>query len=137
MADGLLDVVLAAPERAPIELQAIEVIVPGSAGVFSVLPGHTPVLSTLTSGVLLVYSHKNQRLYFAVHGGFAEVSSNHVTILSQAMEGHESIDVPRAEAARARALERLKTPADVDVARAEAALGRAMARLQAAARDHF
>lgn len=138
MADGLLDIIVAAPERNPIQLKATEVTVPGAAGVFSVLPGHTPLLSTLATGVMRVYTDDKQSVFFAIHGGFAEVSRNTVTILASAMERDERIDVERAEAARTRALDRIKNPpTDFDLVRAEAALARALARLQAAARQHF
>ena len=138
MADGLLEVVVAAPERTPIQVRATEVTIPGEAGVFSVLPGHTPLLSKLTHGVMLVYTQDKQKLFFALHGGFAEVSRDTVTILAGAMERHDRIDVKRAQAARARALELLKrSSSDLDVARAEAALARALARLQAASKEHF
>ena len=53
-----------------------------------------------------------------------------VTILAEVIEWSDEIDTERAEAARVRAEERLRTnQASVDMARAEAALLRAVARI--------
>ena len=64
----------------------------------------------------------------AVNSGFLEVQPDSVTIISQAAEKAESIDLARAQAAKRRAEERL-TQKDVDVERAELALQRALNRI--------
>jgi F-type H+-transporting ATPase subunit epsilon len=138
MTEGLLQVALAAPERAPVHLEATEVVLPGTAGVFSVLAGHTPFLTTLTSGVMIVFTHDNRKRFFAVHGGFAEIEHHAVTVLADTVEAEEAVDLARAEAARVRALERLKLQEpEIDVIRAEAALARAMTRLQVRAKEGY
>ncbi len=134
--DALLQLEITAPERDPIHLEVAEVVVPGSEGVFSVLPGHTPLLSTLKTGVVAGYVN-NEPEFFAVNGGFAEVMDNRVVILTETVEHVDEIDVTRAQAARDRAGRWLKQKEGVDVARAEAALERSLARLQAHARDEF
>ena len=126
-----LEVEVCAPERAPKRLEAAEVIVPGAEGVFSVLPGHTPLLSSLDVGVLIVYGVSGKEQFYAVNGGFAEVVHNKVLILTKTMEMSEEIDVKRATEARERAERRLKaSDKDTDILRAEMALKRAIARLQ-------
>jgi len=67
----------------------------------------------------------------ALHAGFAEILPEQVTILAEIIEWPEEIDVERAEAAKERAEERLRsrTP-ETDLARAETALQRAVARIQ-------
>ena len=69
---------------------------------------------------------------FAIGGGFIEVQPDQVTVLADAAERAEEIDLERAEAARRRAEERLRsrTQENVDFARAEAALRRAMTRIK-------
>ena len=65
-----------------------------------------------------------------VSGGFMEVTPEKITILADAAEVPDDIDVERAKAAYKRAEERLaKKDSDIDIDRAEAALARAKARL--------
>ena len=64
-------------------------------------------------------------------GGFAEVSDDKVIVLAETATRAEDIDKERAEKAKARAEERLKSKnADIDQIRAEAALQRAITRLE-------
>jgi F-type H+-transporting ATPase subunit epsilon len=123
---------LCAPERAAIELQATEVTIPGGGGVFTVLPNHTPLLSTVLPGVLMVYTTEGEERVFSVNGGFAEVMDNKVLVLAQTAEQSDEIDIERAESARDRAETLLsKRDETIDMVRAEAALERAMARINA------
>ena len=126
---------ICALDRAPNKLDAAEVSVPGVLGLFVVLPGHAPLLSTIDVGELEAVLANGERRHFAVGGGFAQVLDNRVLILSQTVESSAEIEVERAEAARARAEQRLKKPDEsIDVARAEAALARALNRLKVATR---
>jgi F-type H+-transporting ATPase subunit epsilon len=109
-------------------------IVPGSEGQLTILPRHAALMTTLDAGELVIRraGHEDS---FALSGGFMEVRSDHVTILADAAEAVEEIDVERAEAARARAEERLKryreqSARDVDLARAQASLQRSLMRLR-------
>ncbi len=133
-----LQVEISAPERAPVQLEVTEVTVPGSEGVFTVLPGHTPLLSTLGMGVLITWDGQGEARFFAINGGFVEVLDNRVVILATTAEDEEELDEERARAALLRAEERLrKREADTDISRAEAALSRAMSRLQAKGREFY
>ena len=67
----------------------------------------------------------------AVHGGFVEVSNDHVVVLSDLAELKEQIDVPRAEAAKRAAEEILAR--DPENEEAPAALARAETRIKVAA----
>mgnify|MGYP001292013514 CR=1 FL=1 len=78
------------------------VILPGIEGVMGILPNHSPVLTTLNYGIITVVS-KNERDYFTVAGGVAEVQPDQVTVLADAAENVEEIDESRAEAAKQRA----------------------------------
>jgi F-type H+-transporting ATPase subunit epsilon len=122
------------PERSLVSQQVDEVQLPGSEGYFGVLPGHTPLLATLQVGELW-YRIGQEQHHFAVAFGFAEVLPERVTVLAQIAEKPEDIDVPRAEAARKRAEERLaRPPIDMDFERARIALMKSLIRLQVAAR---
>jgi len=78
------------------------VILPGAAGEMGILPHHAPVLTTLKYGVIKV-RHEGREQLFAVAGGVAEVQPTIVTVLADAAENVEEIDVIRAQAARKRA----------------------------------
>src|SRR5215204_2366402 len=77
-------------------------------GEIAFLPGHAPFLAALTENHTRVTLEDSSILHVAVHGGFVEVSNNKVSILSDVAELGDQIDVPRAQAARDRALERLR-----------------------------
>lgn len=122
------------PDRALVSQQVDEVQLPGSEGYFGVLPGHTQLLATLQVGELW-YRVGQEKHYLAVAFGFAEVLPDRVTVLAQIAERPDDIDVPRAEAAKKRAEERLARPqADVDFERARVALMKSLIRLQVASR---
>ena len=122
------------PERALVSEQVDEVQLPGSEGYFGVLPGHTPLLATLQVGELW-YRVGQDKHYLAVAFGFAEVLPDRVTVLAQIAERPADIDIPRAEAAKKRAEERIARPqADVDFERARVAMMKSLIRLQVAAR---
>ena len=122
------------PERLLVSEQVDEVQLPGAEGYFGVLPGHTPLLATLQVGELWYRVGQDKR-YLAVAFGFAEVLPDRVTVLAQLAERPEDIDVPRADAARKRAEERIAKPQpDIDFERARIAMMKSLIRLQVAAR---
>lgn len=134
----MLRVEIVSPATKPLELEAVEVILPGQSGVLSIRGGHTPLMTTLRSGVLALAGREGTDTCFAVHGGFAEVLDNGIRILTPQYEPGDAIDADRAREAQERAEQRLATKEkDTDVQRAEAALHRAMARLGAHQREAF
>jgi F-type H+-transporting ATPase subunit epsilon len=108
------------------------VVLPGAAGEMGILPHHAPVLTTLKFGVIKVRRGGKEEL-FAVAGGVAEVQPTIVTVLADAAENVEEIDVIRAQAARKRAedaLAKLSPEADQNAYLVmEAALRRSTLRL--------
>ncbi len=122
------------PERSIAHGEVDEVVVPGAEGSFGVLPGHTPLLSTLSVGEI-EYRRGGETSHVAVSFGFAEVLPDRVTVLAQIAEASDEIDVTRAEAAVKRARERLERPAaELDYERARLSLLKSLVRLQVAAR---
>ena len=111
------------------------VVLPGAAGEMGILPKHAPVLTTLKYGVIKVRKGGKEEI-FTVAGGVAEVQPDIITVLADAAENVEEIDVARADAARVRAEEALKNaPTDTDSYLAmEAALRKSNLRLDAARR---
>jgi F-type H+-transporting ATPase subunit epsilon len=123
-------------DRMVYEGEADIVVLPGSEGEMGILPHHAPVLTTLKYGIITVRS-QGQEQHFTVAGGVAEIQPDIITILADAAENVEEIDVNRAASARKRAEEILARgiPADTDAYLAmEAALRRSNLRLEAARR---
>ncbi|MBA7503641.1 ATP synthase epsilon chain [subsurface metagenome] len=109
-----------------------EVVAWGVEGQLGILPHHASLMTMLQPGDLLIRKD-NEEHYLAISGGFLEVRPDKVIILADACERAEEIDMERAEAARRRAEEILKTrPPEVDTAAAEAALRRSLARIKTA-----
>jgi F-type H+-transporting ATPase subunit epsilon len=107
------------------------VVLPGAAGEMGILPHHAPVLAILKYGVIKIRQGGKEEL-FAVAGGIAEVQPDIVTILADAAENIEDIDITRAKAAKKRAEDALAGigPADQDAyLKMEAALRRSNLRL--------
>ena len=107
------------------------VVLPGVAGEMGILPHHAPVLTILKYGVIKIRRQGKEEL-FAVAGGMAEVQPEIVTILADAAENIQDIDVTRAQAARKRAeeaLAKLKPEEQDAYLTMEAALRRSNLRL--------
>ena len=132
MADKLqLEVVT--PERRVLTESVDLVTVPGLGGELGILPGHTPLISNLQTGVLTyVQDGKSSQLH--VSGGFVEVRDDHVSVLAEVAERPDEIDAARAKASRERLEKQLTswsgTEEDFEVARAK--LERSVVRLQIA-----
>lgn len=99
-------------------------------GEIGVLPGHIPMTVIIKPGVLTITEEDGEK-EAALHAGFAEILQDRVTILAEIIEWPEEIDEARAQEARERAEERLRTKApETDTARAEIALRRALTRIE-------
>lgn len=112
------------------------VVLPGTDGEMGILPHHAPLLTTLKYGIIKVRS-QGQETIFTVAGGIAEIQPDIITILADAAENVEEIDVARAEAARKRAEASLAKgiPADSEgYLMMEAALRKSNLRLDAVRR---
>jgi F-type H+-transporting ATPase subunit epsilon len=112
------------------------VVAPGEDGEMGILPHHAPLLTTLKPGVLKVRTGTREEV-FAISGGVMEVQPALVTVLADAAERADEIDISRAEEARQRAEASLAAgvPANSEAyLAAEAALRRSNLRLQVARR---
>jgi F-type H+-transporting ATPase subunit epsilon len=118
----------------PISSSEVEMVVTkATSGEIGVSAGHVPLVAPLAIGnVRFIKGSETQQ--FAVSGGFLEVRPDQVTVLAQAAESADEIDVDRALKAKQRAEERLneKREANIDHKRAELALRRAMNRISVA-----
>lgn len=116
-----------------------KLVVPAAEGQITILPKHAALLTALGIGELAVHSNAGVDV-LVVHGGFMQVLDDQVSVLADAAERIEDIDLARAEAARERAQRRLsgqdpEVPrSGVDVLRAQFALQRSMLRIRVARR---
>lgn len=119
------------PERQVVDEQAEYIEIPALTGYIGVLPGHAPLIAELAVGEINYKTGSNVKR-LAVAWGFAEVLPQKVTILAETAERAEEIDVSRAQAAKQRAEDALRTAGVEGNPEAQAALQRATARLEVA-----
>ena len=133
MSEKTIKLEIVSPDRLVFSEDAYSIIAPGTEGYLGVLPRHAHLITTLRTGELRVRKPAGERILLAISGGFMNVSPQKVTILADAAERAEEVDVRRAEAAKNRALERLRMRSvEIDLERARAALYRALNRLKVA-----
>jgi F-type H+-transporting ATPase subunit epsilon len=125
-----LQVEIVSPERVLFSGEGDMVVARAATGDIAFLPGHAPYIGALGVAVLRVILPQHGEQAAAVHGGFVNVSNDHVIVLSDVAELPEQIDVDRARAAQARAQEALRQ--DPNDEAAKAALARATVRLEVA-----
>ena len=85
------------PTRAVVDQSVTEVTAPGTLGEFGVLPDHANFLTSLDSG-RLTYKDTAGAHVLAIRDGFAEVSNNIMTVLSEAAEGPAEVNTAAARA---------------------------------------
>ncbi|HWS88972.1 MAG TPA: F0F1 ATP synthase subunit epsilon [Pyrinomonadaceae bacterium] len=129
-----LDVIT--PERRLLSEQADAVTVPGLGGELGILPGHTPLISALQTGVLS-YTQGPTTRRLLVSGGFVEVNNDRVSVLADLAEFPEEVDAARARTEREEAERQLGafTGTPEEMADVRARLDRATTRLQLSAGD--
>ena len=106
MADTLqLEIVT--PE-AVIYSEAVDMVtLPGSEGETGIYPNHVPLLTKVQAGELIAKKTGSEEI-LAVSEGFAEITGEHVSILTDNAANSTDIDEATAEEARAKAEKRLK-----------------------------
>ena len=120
------------PEQLIYEGDVTSVYAPGVEGNFQILAGHIPFLTALDVGEIRVRESETPQL-MATSGGVFEVLRTGVTVLVETAEWASEIEVERAESARDRAQAQLAANSpDLNRPRAEAALARAQNRLKVA-----
>src|SRR5258708_25942205 len=121
------------PEKLLVNEAAEEAQIPGLGGYLGILPGHAPLITELAVGVI-TYRTQGVTKTLSVAWGFAEVLPDKVTLLAETVERPDEIDVSRAQKAKDRAEQLLKSnDPQLDYDRAQDALHRAETRLKVAA----
>ncbi len=133
-----LQLIVVTPERQLLQETVVEAVIPGLDGQLGILPGHAPLITELGIGELTYRKAAGDTgTTLSIIRGFAEVLPDRVTVLAETAERAEEIDLSRAEAALARAQQRLaSTDTNIDWDRATIALQRALIRVQIAKKRH-
>lgn len=118
-------------ERTVFSEEVDSVNLPGIEGRMGILPNHSPLLTALSFGEVIIRSGGEEQ-FFAIGGGILEVQPTKVTILADAAEHADTIDLERAERAMAEAQQVMAEGVPEDPERYEqirASLLKAQARL--------
>ena len=129
MAEKKLKLQIVTPTRVLCDESVDMVIFRATTGDMGILPNHEPVVATLNYGILRFKQEGKERVA-TVMSGFAQVQPDQVTILTDAAEWPEEIDLERAKQAKKRAMERLEDKEHYNSARAEVALKKALVRIE-------
>ena len=112
--------------------EATFVALPGEVGELGIYPRYTPLITRIRPGSVRVKKPDGGEEFVFVAGGILEVMPDHVTVLSDTAIRGEDLDEQRANEARARAEEAVKSAkSDVDLARAQSELTVLAAELSA------
>ena len=114
---------LVSPEAVLFEGEAEMVVCRAVSGAIAFLYGHVPYLGALADDSVRIIFPGSGEQEAAVHGGFVQMTGDHLVVLSDLAELKDQIDVPRAQRAKAEAEQALAR--DPDDAEAQAALLRA------------
>ena len=127
----VFDVEIITPDRVFFTGTATMIEFNTAAGELGVYARHIPLTTVLAPGVVTIHKQGEEDIIAAVHS--EEILPEKVTLLAEIAEWPNEIDKARAEAAKARAEERLANRTEaIDVKRAEFALRKALVRIDIA-----
>lgn len=90
-----LELEVVTPERAVLTDIVDDVVIPAAQGDMDVLPGHLPIVTMLDVGEMIIHKDNDER-HFLIDRGYAEVVDDRVTVLTEACEGVDDIDIEQA-----------------------------------------
>ncbi len=125
------------PEKTVMKENVKKAIIPTKEGELTILPKHTPLVSTLKSGVLELEKEDGTKEVAFVSGGFLEVLRNKVVILADTADRAEDIDMKKVEEVRKKAEEAMSKAEHDDeenFANITASLERELAKTKAVSR---
>lgn len=107
---------LVSPAKLLLSEEVEMVVIPGGEGDLGILPGHTPLLTTVRPGVIDIYENDKVAKSIFVVGGFAEVSEERCAVLAEEAIAVEELSRDDAEARLQKAKDALQA-AETDVAK--------------------
>lgn len=128
------------PEKVFYDDDVNSLIVPGSEGYLGVLSNHAPLITALIPGRIEFRDKEDKVKIVAATKGFLEVSGNAATILCDAAEYADDIDIERAQKAYDRAKQKLgmsgELNSDAEIRAEREALERAENRIRIYKESH-
>ncbi len=70
------------PSETFLEIEASQINIPGTEGVFGVLPGHVKLTSAIEIGVASIFNNETETKYY-IHGGVVQVTGDEVNIVTE------------------------------------------------------
>ena len=95
------------------------VTLPGSEGEAGIYPNHVPLMTKVQAGEIIVNRGGTEEVV-AIGEGFAEITGDHIAILTDNAANSSDIDEAAAEEARAKAEQRLNEGGDISEEEAKA-----------------
>lgn len=124
-----LDVVSA--EKQLFSGRAESIQVTGSEGELGVFPGHTPLLTSITPGMIRITKQNGEQEIIYLSGGMLEVQPTVVTVLADTAIRGVDLDQAKAEESKRRAEDRIfNKHGDMNYAQAASDLAKAIAQLR-------
>lgn len=106
---GTLRLQVVTPERPVVDEAADSVELPGAEGYLGILPGHTPLITLLKTGVLSFRRPGGGESAYAISAGFAEIGPERVAVLADSAQAPGEIDAAAAERDRTEAEKEMAT----------------------------
>ena len=110
----MLKLEIVTPEKRVVDETVDSVTVPTLSGEAGILPNHAPLISALKPGILS-FTNKGATERLAVAGGFVEVNSDKVSVLTDMAENAAEINIEAARAEREEAEKALAAVASAPV----------------------
>lgn len=130
----LFQLEIISPDRIFFQGEADMIELKTTEGDIGILKGHIPLTAVIAPGIIKI-KNAGETKEAALHNGFIEVLKEKVTIMAEACEWPDEIDINRANEAKIRAERRLKgADGEINETRAELALRRSLTRLELAQR---
>lgn len=122
------------PIKSILKEEVDEITLPTSDGEITILPNHVDLVAKIKTGEMII-KKDGKPSFFAITGGFLEVSKNIVTILADYAVRAENIEVAKAKEAKERAEEKLRQKVSGrEFAQAESDLRKSLTELHVAKR---
>ena len=76
-----MQLIVLTPDHKVFEGTITSIKVPGTTGIFEVLKGHAPLVSSLTEGQVRIVTESGEKKTFGIQDGFIEVLYNEISLL--------------------------------------------------------